>query len=364
MRILFLHSADAWSGRARVFIDVARALARRDVSVAVAGPPTSEFARRAVAAGLELLPIVAHGTPRRAWELQRHMRTWLADVVFVHTEREQVVASLAALLARRGAIVRRMAAGEPFDPGRGGRLSHRVATIGYLFTGDGPGPAAPQLRETPPMWTTDLGVDVATVDGARLTSRSETGRLLVCVYAREGRRRLPNVLRTMALLAARHPELSLAVVGVPDDVGEHQLHATALGIGPRVHWLGEPRDRREILRRADVAWVVADEDDAALGCLDVMAMGVPLIAERTTLTERYVANGISGILMPRLDPPATAAAAAVLLADEPRRLALGGAARARVARDFTERAMAEGFARAANAAHAVRSVNARSGGGP
>ena len=50
------------------------------------------------------------------------------------------------------------------------------------------------------------------------------------------------------------------------------------------------------------AGLSAVEDDAAFACLDFMALRVPVIAERTPLTQHFVAHGITGLLLVAGDP--------------------------------------------------------------
>ena len=77
------------------------------------------------------------------------------------------------------------------------------------------------------------------------------------------------------------------------------------------------------------------------------SLRVPVLAERTALSHRYVADGITGILLPTADPPATAAAIASFLGHDAQRVAMGNAGRARVTREFPEAAMVDAFDRAA-----------------
>jgi glycosyltransferase involved in cell wall biosynthesis len=125
-----------------------------------------------------------------------------------------------------------------------------------------------------------------------------------------------------------------------------RMHAAALGITEIVSHLGQRPDQQSILSAADLGWVAAGGDNAAFGYLDLMALRVPVLAERDTLSQRYVADGISGMLLAQPDPAAMAARIAVLLAHEERRAAMGSAGRARVGRDFAEIGMIEGFERA------------------
>jgi hypothetical protein len=77
-----------------------------------------------------------------------------------------------------------------------------------------------------------------------------------------------------------------------------------------------------------------------------MGRGVPVFAERTRITEHFVADGVHGELFAALEPPDMAASVAVLAAQPSRRSALARAARDRVEQEFNEREMANGFEQA------------------
>jgi glycosyltransferase involved in cell wall biosynthesis len=79
-----------------------------------------------------------------------------------------------------------------------------------------------------------------------------------------------------------------------------------------------------------------------------MALGIPTVASEDGVAQRYIANGISGALYPPDDSASTAAAVAGMLNREDARETMGKAARTRVAREFPETQMIEGFDRAAN----------------
>jgi len=72
------------------------------------------------------------------------------------------------------------------------------------------------------------------------------------------------------------------------------------------------------------------------------------VASEGGVADRYIANGITGALYPPDDSASTAATVAGLLLSDESRLAMGKAARTRVAREFPETDMIEGFDRAAN----------------
>lgn len=358
MRVLFYHAERGWSGRARAFAAAARNLAERGYQVFYVCQPDSAVEQRVSGAGYDVVPIRGRPGVRMAMRLGALIRERFLEVVVVHSEREQLAAALACRIALRGAVVRRLGAGEPLTWGRRARLALRFAASGTLLTrlddDPPPMPNPPPDGTIEPVWG-DLGIDItrhdAAVTAARPMSRVGDTRVIACLSdARTSRGAVATVLRTIALLAPRHPELRLVLLGAGSDDEDFRIHAAALGITKIVTQLGERDDELAVLRAADAGWVIATGDTAAFAHLDLMAMRVPVIADREPLALRYVADGITGLLLPPGDPPATAAALATFLAHDAQRLAMGNAARARVTREFPESAMVDAFYTAVEAA--------------
>jgi len=302
--------------------------------------------------GVELTPIPLGGPwMHESLRLRQVLLEHYVEVVFVHTEREQLVASLAIRLAERAALVRRVPAGLKLARGPEARLGERLAATGYLFTTEPSGSNGSAPRGAFEPVAADLGVSVEAVEQVRPLSLSAIGarggdQLIACVYDPTARRRVAALLRAVALLAPRHPGLRLAIVGPGAEDEDLRMHAAALGITEIVAHVGQRLDQHAVLSAADLAWVAAGGDNAAFGYLDLMALRIPVLAERDALSQRYVADGICGILLAQPDPGTMAARIAVLLAHEERRAAMGNAGRARVTRDFSEQGMIEGFERA------------------
>jgi glycosyltransferase involved in cell wall biosynthesis len=235
------------------------------------------------------------------------------------------------------------------------KLGERLAATGYLFTTESSSTNDAMSRGAFEPVAADLGVSVQSIEQVRPASLAAIGtkggsQLIACVYDPTARRRVAALLRAVALLAPRHPGLRLVIVGPGSDDEDLRMHAAALGITDIVSHLGQPQDQQAVLSAAELAWVAAGGDNAAFGYLDLMALRVPVLAERDTLSQRYVADGISGVLLAQPDPGTMAARIAVLLAHEERRAAMGNAGRARVSRDFSEQGMIEGFERATEVA--------------
>jgi glycosyltransferase involved in cell wall biosynthesis len=350
MRSLFYYTGRDWTGEARAFAVAARGLAARGEPVTVVCRPDGDAEMGFTQEELDVITLpVSDAVSRDAWRLRAVLKERFIEVVFLHTEREQLVASSAMRLAGRGAIVRRIPTGGTITQGRGTRVAARLASARLLFTTEEERRKAGAESSG---FVAPLGVDLERHDAVLAASRSTLGvepgtKLMVCVADRRARSRITTALRTVSLLAERHPGLRLAIVGSGSDDDDVHMHAAALGVTSLVRFLGQRDDMGAVLSAAEVGWVAAAGDDGAFGCLDFMAAGVPVIAERSPYLAHYVPDGIAGVLLPRADPADTASAVAKFLAEDNQREAMGRAGRNRVAREFTIGPMVDGFAAAA-----------------
>ena len=360
MRVLFYVGDNSWSGCARAFVAAARGLGARGHQVTVVCPGGSAPARRAAALGVHTVAVDPDGSAAGdAWSLRRLLQDRFVEVAFVHTDREQLVVSSAMRLAERGAIIRRVPAFLAPAFLRSGRLAMRIASAGLLFTTEAElsqAQASPELSALPlAPAVAPLGIDVSAYDAIRPVVRGNIGLpaqglLIVCSYEPGARFRLATAMRTLALLLPRHPGVHLAVIGPGSLDDDLRMHAAALGMSTSVTFLGQRPDELSILRAADAGWVVAGGDDGAFAFLDLMAMKIPVLADRGALPQHYVADGITGLLLSPGAPSHTAAAVAPFFVHEDWRVAMGNAARTRAQRDFSEADMIDGFEQAVAAA--------------
>jgi glycosyltransferase involved in cell wall biosynthesis len=360
MRVLFYVGEKSWSGCARAFIAAARGLGARGHQVTLVCPGGSAPARRAAALGVPVVAVDPDATAAGdAWGLRKVLQERFVEVAFVHNDREQLVVSSAMRLAERGAIIRRVPAFLAPAFLRSGRLAMRIASAGLLFTTEAElaqAQAAPDIATLPlAPAVAPLGVDVAAYDAVPPVARTAIGLpaqglLIVCSYEPSARLRLATAMRTLALLLPRHPDVHLAVVGPGSLDDDLRMHAAALGVSTSVTFLGPRLDELSIFRAADAGWVVGGGDEGAFAFLDLMAMKMPVLADRGALPQHFVADGITGLLLSPGAPSHTAATVAPFFVHADWRAAMGNAARTRVQRDFTEADMVDGFERAAAAA--------------
>ncbi len=354
MRVLFLVSDGNWSARARAFVLAARGLKARGHDVLLACDAEGPVQMRAAASDVPVLPLRADASVAGdAWQLRHALQDKKVDVVFVHTDEEHLVAGSALRLGRgAGAVIRRV---PPFTlASRGSRVATRMATTALLFSTEADRQAAGDVgRHQLLAAIAPLSVDPAEHERAAPMTRESLGAdadslLIVCAHDGGHKRRVFAVLRTVALLAPRHPNLHVAVIGEARQ-DELRMHGAALGINAKVTYLGARQDELSIIRAADVGWIAAEGDAAAFAALDFMACRTAVLAERSPLTEHFVSDGVAGLLLAQTDATTVAAAVAAFLEQKERRVTMGNAGNARLLRDFGLDAMIDGFEQAMTA---------------
>jgi glycosyltransferase involved in cell wall biosynthesis len=134
------------------------------------------------------------------------------------------------------------------------------------------------------------------------------------------------------------PGVQLVLVGAfPDRDAEAALRArvTALGLEDTVVVTGFLANPFPVVRSLDVLVHPALRDPFPLALLEGMALARPIVASAVGGIPEMLVDGESGVLVPPDDAPALANAVVGLLRDEPRRLALGAAALARLRTQFS-----------------------------
>ena len=365
MRILFFHAAREFTGTARVIAVAARGLAQRGHTVSIvceqdsgAEIGISRYAGASDSTQVDIVPFRASGGWFAAGRRLRSLfRRWDADVVVVHTELEHSIAALACRLGGRGTVLRRTPPGIDLDLTGFGRWPTRLARTHLLFASESDLRAAALPAKGLGASVADIGIDAASYSMPERSPEEPDGqgdglRYIICVYDPTSRGRAATAIRTISMLAPRHPYLRLVIVGAGSDDEDLRMQAAALDMLHLVSLLGERDDHISLMRGADLGWVVAEGDTAGFGILDLMALGIPVLAPANSVASRFVADGMSGALLPPDDTAMTAARVVTLLSSEELRTGMGNAARARVAREYSEERMIEGFERAVTEARA------------
>lgn len=151
----------------------------------------------------------------------------------------------------------------------------------------------------------------------------------------------------MVLKALPHmPELHLLVAGSGPYLEPWKALARELGVAPRAHFAGDVSDELlpDTYATGDLFVLPATSRAEAFGTvlLEAMASELPVVStELGTGTSWVNRDGETGLVVPPSQPEALAKAMSYLMENPDKRLAMGRAARERVAACFSRKAMVE-----------------------
>lgn len=166
-------------------------------------------------------------------------------------------------------------------------------------------------------------------------------RLMTTASADQPLKGLRFLLQALAELRQRHPDLELLVVGRLQEGGatEQLLHQLELQDAVRFVSGISNREMAEYYASAGVVVCPSLYEGFGLPAGEAMACGVPVVSSDGGALPEVVGN--AGVVVPAGDSGALARALAELLADEPRRAALGEKGRARIEAHFSWRLAAD-----------------------
>jgi glycosyltransferase involved in cell wall biosynthesis len=163
-------------------------------------------------------------------------------------------------------------------------------------------------------------------------------------------KRVELLLRALARLAPRFPQLDLVIVGRGSERAALERRAAALGVAARVRFTGFVSDaeRDACLAQARVCVCPSVKEGWGITVIEANALGLPVVATDAPGLRDAVRDGETGVLVPDAAPEAFAAGLAQalegLLGDPERLARLSAAARAWARRfdwDHSAQRMAE-----------------------
>jgi glycosyltransferase involved in cell wall biosynthesis len=187
----------------------------------------------------------------------------------------------------------------------------------------------------------DVAVTPFGIDTSRFAPRPQPheGLVIGTVKTLAPKYGIDVLLRAFAQLQAQGSRaLSLLVVGGGPQRDELEALARSLGIAAQVRFVG-PVPHAEVadwLNRMDIYVAVSRLDSESFGVavLEASACALPVVVSDAGGLPEVVADGETGLVVPREDSAALAAALERLLADAALRRAFGAAGRARVQRHY------------------------------
>lgn len=194
------------------------------------------------------------------------------------------------------------------------------------------------MREALPEHGKAPAPGIAPQPRAAFTAASPNPPSLVTVGHLVARKRHADVLRTLAVLATRHPALRYAIVGDGPERAPLEALAERLGVTRRVDFEGQlpPEQALERMRRCTLLAMPSTEEAFGVAYVEAMAAGLPAIGCRGEPgPEEIAAAGGGMVLVPPGDIERLSQRIDELLSDPAHMRDTSRRARATVAAHFT-----------------------------
>jgi glycosyltransferase involved in cell wall biosynthesis len=140
-------------------------------------------------------------------------------------------------------------------------------------------------------------------------------RHVVCVARFHPVKDHQTLVRAFADVARARPDVDLLLVGDGPLRGDLEALAGELGLASRVRFLGVRSDVPSLLAASDVFALASLSEAASITLLEAMASGTPVVVTDVGGNPEMVRPGVEGVLTPRGDAGAMAAALGRVLDD-------------------------------------------------
>ncbi len=290
-------------------------------------------------------------------ELIRLLRGIRPHVVQTHREKENVVGSIAAFLARVPVSCRTIhgAAEEPPGPWEfRRRLQSRVDRwCGMRLQKEIVAVSPPLAQQTADAWRVgavaciENGIDLSGIDAVAPKALPMEGDERLLRLAFVGRlvpvKRLDIAIEVMRLLMREQVPARLYVFG--DGPLRREMGALACnrGVGEQVRFMGFRSDVAAYLRQMHLMLVLSDHEGLPTNVLEAGALGIPVISHGVGGIPKVLGEGRFGTLCGSQDPEEYAAAVRAYVANPSPYLEKAAAARARVRADYGMGRVAEQY---------------------
>jgi len=172
-------------------------------------------------------------------------------------------------------------------------------------------------------------------------SRRSKAKVVLCVARLVPEKDHETLITAFSLVAARHPEAELWLVGEGPRQQAIRRLADGLQFSPRLRFLPGQLDLLPILRQSSILALSSVEEGLPNVVLEAMAVGLPVVATGVGGLPEVVKHGETGWLVAPKDAVALAEAMDHLLADDAMRSTFGQAGRRRAESRFSVAAMVQ-----------------------
>jgi glycosyltransferase involved in cell wall biosynthesis len=340
-------TAREWRGGQNQTLLTALGMATRGHTVTLACQRGGVLEQRGRAAGLDVRALEFRGdlAPGAVVALVRVLRDARPEIVHLHDPHATASGLLAARLAGRSRTVATRRVDFPLR----GPLSRRKyaacdrviavsRAIASVLEKDGlPAPHVRLVYEGVPDRPAQVG------GRAALTALGVPADALVIgnVAALTDHKDHATLLEAAARAFGRVPRACLVIVGDGELRPQLEAQARSLGLGERCVFAGFRSDLDLLIPAFDIFCLSSHAEGLGTSLLDAMCFSRPIVATAAGGIPEAVVDGGTGCLVPTRDADALGTALAALLADAPRREALGRAGRQRFQERFTADRMVE-----------------------
>ncbi|HEX8146292.1 MAG TPA: glycosyltransferase family 4 protein [Pyrinomonadaceae bacterium] len=352
MRVLQVSSARAFGGGERHLADLARGLQERGHEILAAVRERSplrehlSFLPAQNVYAVRLRNALDIGSARK---LARVARERKVDIIHAHVARDYAPASFAARFAPAARFVITRHVLFPLSSTHRLTLSNVSRVIAVSE------PVARALRtqnifDEDKIRVVENAVDLARFERARAEAEPDA----------HGRPLRVGIIGELSVIKGQE-EFVRAAALVREDFGERVEFLIAgednspggghrariervvreLNLANNVRLLGRVEDVPSLVFKLDVLVSASYSESFGLAMAEALVCGVPVVATATGGSKSLIEDGVSGLLVPRGDVRAIAAAVASLLSDEERRRALGEHARRNALERFDPGRMVE-----------------------
>jgi glycosyltransferase involved in cell wall biosynthesis len=166
--------------------------------------------------------------------------------------------------------------------------------------------------------------------------RGPYGKRLLFIGRLAAVKGVPLLLQAVAAVKARHPDLTLTIVGDGPDRSRLEAQAAKLGLSGTASFVGYQAQHAvaELLETSDALVLPSFAEGVPVVLMEAMASRVPVIASRVAGIPELVEDGVSGYVVPPGDVTTLIARLDLLLSDADLRARMGLAGRRKVDSDF------------------------------
>jgi glycosyltransferase involved in cell wall biosynthesis len=154
-------------------------------------------------------------------------------------------------------------------------------------------------------------------------------------------KRYRDLIWSAELLATLREDVTLVILGDGPQRGELLRFRDAVTRPDRVRFAGNRTDVADLLPHATQFWIGSEFEGQSNSLIEAMQAGLPVIASDIAGNRDLVQDGETGCLVPLGDTAEFARRSDRLLENQQEASRLGEAARQRIARDFTVKAMVD-----------------------